>query len=111
MQAVVDLHEICLLFCAICADASPNVRNTAYIRPFCCAHILDAARPLLLVGSELSPHFHFTPHDCFAWGVYQGVAAGVVVVVVDSILILRGKFIYFSGITRLILASARVISW
>ncbi|KJA27900.1 hypothetical protein HYPSUDRAFT_884936 [Hypholoma sublateritium FD-334 SS-4] len=54
--------------------------------------------PLLLVGSELSPHFHFTPHDCFAWGVYQGVAAAVVVVVVDSILILRVHALYHGNI-------------
>jgi len=45
--------------------------------------------PLLLVGSELTPHFHFTKHDCFIWGVYQGVLSISTPLAVDFILISR----------------------
>ncbi|KAF8973080.1 hypothetical protein BDZ97DRAFT_1752120 [Flammula alnicola] len=49
---------------------------------------------ILLIGSELTPHFHFTPHDCFIWQVYQGVAAAIIVTTVDTILILRVHALY-----------------
>jgi len=44
---------------------------------------------ILLIGSELTPHFHFTSHDCYIWQIYQGAAASAIVIVVDTILILR----------------------
>ncbi|KAF8891739.1 hypothetical protein BD779DRAFT_144646 [Infundibulicybe gibba] len=44
---------------------------------------------ILFVGTELSPQFHFSPHDCFIWQVYQGVASISIVASVDFILILR----------------------
>ncbi|KAH9485099.1 hypothetical protein JR316_0002006 [Psilocybe cubensis] len=51
-------------------------------------------RPLLLVGSELTPYFHFTPRDCYIWQVYQGVAMLVVVALTDIILLLRVNAMY-----------------
>ncbi|KAF5322483.1 hypothetical protein D9619_001549 [Psilocybe cf. subviscida] len=48
----------------------------------------------LLVGSELTPHFHFTPHDCFIWQVYQGVASVVIIALVDIVLVLRVHALY-----------------
>ena len=102
MQAGVGLHKIRLLFRAIRADARSNVRNLACIWPSCsyCTHVLNIARPLLLVGSELSPRFHFTPHSCSAWGIYQGAVSAAIVIAVDSILILRGKSIYSNEISH-----------
>lgn len=46
-------------------------------------------RSLLLVGTELTPRFHFTSHACFAWQVFQGVASVALIVPVDIILIMR----------------------
>ncbi|KAJ7782777.1 hypothetical protein B0H16DRAFT_1494344 [Mycena metata] len=46
---------------------------------------------ILTLGSpDLTPSFHFTPHDCFIWQVYQGVATVLVFAAVDYVLILRG---------------------
>ncbi|KAF8200642.1 hypothetical protein BJ912DRAFT_573630 [Pholiota molesta] len=49
---------------------------------------------ILFIGSELTPHFHFTLHDCFVWQVYQGVSAAAIVIIVDTILILRVHALY-----------------
>ncbi|KAF8904436.1 hypothetical protein CPB84DRAFT_673932 [Gymnopilus junonius] len=49
---------------------------------------------ILFIGTELTPHFHFTPHDCYIWQIYQGVAASSVVVTVDTVLILRIHALY-----------------
>ncbi|KAF9482189.1 hypothetical protein BDN70DRAFT_875495 [Pholiota conissans] len=49
---------------------------------------------ILLIGSELTPHFHFTQHDCFIWQVYQGVAASFIIATIDTILILRVHALY-----------------
>jgi len=46
---------------------------------------------LTVVGTELSPAFHFTAHDCFIWQVFQGVAAALIMWAVDIVLILRGE--------------------
>ncbi|EIN06716.1 hypothetical protein PUNSTDRAFT_145229 [Punctularia strigosozonata HHB-11173 SS5] len=43
----------------------------------------------LLVGTELTPQFHFTSHDCFIWQVWQGAAAIALEMAVDIVLILR----------------------
>ncbi|KDR75166.1 hypothetical protein GALMADRAFT_249108 [Galerina marginata CBS 339.88] len=55
---------------------------------------LSAQLPLLLVGTELSPHFHFTPYACYVWQIFQGVVASSIVVAVDIILILRVCALY-----------------
>ncbi|KAE9410400.1 hypothetical protein BT96DRAFT_374770 [Gymnopus androsaceus JB14] len=55
--------------------------------------------PLLLVGSELTPHFHFTEHACFIWGVYQGVVSVSTTLAVDFILISRVYAFYFDSRT------------
>lgn len=44
---------------------------------------------ILCVGTELTPRFNFSPHDCFIWQVYQAVAVTLVIIAVDTILILR----------------------
>ncbi|KIM45208.1 hypothetical protein M413DRAFT_334567 [Hebeloma cylindrosporum] len=49
---------------------------------------------ILLIGSELTPHFHFTAHDCYIWQIYQGVAASSIVAMVDTVLILRIYALY-----------------
>ncbi|KAF8160763.1 hypothetical protein B0H34DRAFT_351024 [Crassisporium funariophilum] len=49
---------------------------------------------ILLIGSELTPHFHFTPHDCYIWQIYQGVAASTIITTVETILILRVHALY-----------------
>ncbi|KAJ6558431.1 hypothetical protein DFH09DRAFT_1317169 [Mycena vulgaris] len=55
---------------------------------------------ILLIGSpELTPHFHFTSHDCFIWQVYQGVATLLVVTAVDCVLILRVYALYHNNTT------------
>jgi len=55
---------------------------------------LTAQLPLLLVGSELSPHFHFTHYACYVWQIYQGVVAASIVISIDIILILRVHALY-----------------
>ncbi|CAA7261727.1 unnamed protein product [Cyclocybe aegerita] len=54
---------------------------------------------ILFIGTELTPYFHFTPHDCFIWQVYQGVAASTIVTAVDTILILRVHALYHGHFT------------
>ncbi|KAJ7039107.1 hypothetical protein C8F04DRAFT_317552 [Mycena alexandri] len=50
---------------------------------------------ILTIGSpDLTPSFHFTPHDCFIWQVYQGVATVLVFAAVDCVLILRVFALY-----------------
>ncbi|KAL0955992.1 hypothetical protein HGRIS_002169 [Hohenbuehelia grisea] len=49
---------------------------------------------LLVVGTELSPQFNFTFHDCFIWQVFQGVASVTIIAAVDFILILRVYALY-----------------
>jgi len=49
---------------------------------------------ILLIGSELTPHFHFTPHDCYIWQIYQGAAASTIIATVDTVLILRVHALY-----------------
>ncbi|KDR83092.1 hypothetical protein GALMADRAFT_238909 [Galerina marginata CBS 339.88] len=50
--------------------------------------------PLLLVGSELSPHFHFTHQDCYIWQIYQGITTSMIILTVDVILIIRVRALY-----------------
>ncbi|TFK65252.1 hypothetical protein BDN72DRAFT_962655 [Pluteus cervinus] len=50
---------------------------------------------ILLVGSsELSTAFHFALHDCFIWQTYECVAALVVILATDMVLILRVHALY-----------------
>ncbi|KAJ7496991.1 hypothetical protein FB451DRAFT_1018329, partial [Mycena latifolia] len=56
--------------------------------------------PLLLIGSPvLTPRFQFTPHACFIWQVYQGVATLLVFIGVDCVLILRVYALYHNNTT------------
>lgn len=64
-----------------------------YVASHLSHHSPNLRRPassILFVGTELTPQFHFTPHDCFIWQVWQGVSAILVVGAVDVILVLRG---------------------
>ncbi|KAF7375891.1 hypothetical protein MSAN_00003500 [Mycena sanguinolenta] len=56
---------------------------------------------LLLGSPELTPQFHFTPHDCFIWEVYQGVGTVLVFGAVDYVLILRVYALYHNNPTIL----------
>ncbi|EIN06717.1 hypothetical protein PUNSTDRAFT_145230 [Punctularia strigosozonata HHB-11173 SS5] len=49
---------------------------------------------ILFVGTEISRPFDYTPHACFAWQVWQGVAALALGIAVDCILILRLHALY-----------------
>jgi len=53
---------------------------------------------VLPIGTELTPPFHFTPHDCYIWEVYQAVAVSLVLAVVDMILILRVYALYHGNV-------------
>jgi hypothetical protein len=59
--------------------------------PFCSFIVLGVSRSILLIGTELTPPFHFTPHDCYIWQVYQAVALSLILTAIDFILILRGQ--------------------
>lgn len=61
--------------------------------PYFCIFTIFLFRSILFIGTELTPHFHFTPHDCYIWQIYQGVAASTIVVTVDTVLILRSKWL------------------
>ena len=67
--------------------------RSSFLANFLFTHSLHwvASRSILLIGTELTPPFHFTPHDCYIWQVYQAVALSLILTVVDIILILRGK--------------------
>ncbi|KAJ6497738.1 hypothetical protein C8R45DRAFT_137901 [Mycena sanguinolenta] len=54
---------------------------------------------LLIASPELTPQFHFTPHDCFIWQVYQGVGTVLVFGAVDYVLILRVYALYHNSPT------------
>ncbi|KAK1231777.1 hypothetical protein PQX77_005099 [Marasmius sp. AFHP31] len=51
--------------------------------------------PLLFVGTELTPYFHFTDYDCFIWQVYQGVASVCIIMSCDSVLLARIYALYY----------------
>ncbi|KAF9260938.1 hypothetical protein L218DRAFT_1002251 [Marasmius fiardii PR-910] len=53
--------------------------------------------PLLLVGTELTPQFHFTSHDCFIWQVYQGVGSVCIFMSCDFVLLSRIYALYHSN--------------
>ncbi|KAJ6543975.1 hypothetical protein B0H19DRAFT_292807 [Mycena capillaripes] len=55
---------------------------------------------IVCIGSpELTPGLNFTPHDCFIWQVYQGVATVLVFAAVDYVLILRVYALYHNNAT------------
>ncbi|KAJ7782778.1 hypothetical protein B0H16DRAFT_1494348 [Mycena metata] len=63
---------------------------------------------ILPIGSrELTPAIHFTPHDCFIWQVYQGVATVLIFSAVDYVLILRVYALYHNNrtIRRIVLVA------
>ncbi|KAK7057518.1 hypothetical protein R3P38DRAFT_1177795 [Favolaschia claudopus] len=49
---------------------------------------------LFIANPDITPHFHFTSHDCFIFEVYQGVLTVLVFAAVDYILILRVYALY-----------------
>ncbi|KAF8070440.1 hypothetical protein FPV67DRAFT_1487414 [Lyophyllum atratum] len=60
---------------------------------------------ILFVGTDVSSALHFTPHDCYIWQVYQGIAAFSIVGAVDIILILRVIALYHGNpVIRILLA-------
>jgi hypothetical protein len=79
-----------LFFHTICTCHGRGVRPL--IIPLVYSFItLCCSSSVLVVGTELTPSFHFTPHDCYIWQVYQAVAISLILTAVDIILILRGK--------------------
>ena len=87
------IQQSYLFFHTICTCHGRGVRPLTILnRPFF-AHSLywGVSRSVLLIGTELTPPFHFTPYDCYIWQVYQAVALSLILTVVDIILILRGK--------------------
>ncbi|GLB37394.1 putative pleckstrin homology domain [Lyophyllum shimeji] len=65
---------------------------------------------ILFVGTDLSAVLHFTPHDCYIWQVYQGIATLSIVGTVDVILILRVVALYHGCPTmRVVLAFLYVL--
>ncbi|KAJ7072593.1 hypothetical protein C8F01DRAFT_253595 [Mycena amicta] len=63
---------------------------------------------ILTIGSpELTPRFHFTPHDCFIWQIYQGIATLFIFAAVDYVLILRVYALYHNHptIRKIVLAA------
>jgi len=53
---------------------------------------------ILLIGTELTPSFHFTSHDCYIWQIYQGVAVSLILTTVDTILVLRVHALYHGSV-------------
>jgi hypothetical protein len=65
-----------------------------YVR-YCDAYrSLTPRRSILFVGTELTPAFHFTPHDCFLWQVWQGIGAAATAAALDVVLMLRVYAMY-----------------
>ncbi|KAF8813837.1 hypothetical protein BYT27DRAFT_7180605 [Phlegmacium glaucopus] len=54
---------------------------------------------ILLIGTELTPPLHFTPHDCYIWQIYQAIAASLILMAIDTILILRVHALYHGNST------------
>ncbi|THU91445.1 hypothetical protein K435DRAFT_863429 [Dendrothele bispora CBS 962.96] len=50
--------------------------------------------PLLLVGTEITPRFHFDQSDCYKWEIYQGMVMALVMGPVDYILVARIYALY-----------------
>ena len=89
-QEKMDIHEIRVFCCSVPATDGRNVRVLVRM-PRRVQISLPSIRSILLVGSELTPLFHFSLHDCFIWQVFQGVAAATIICTVDTILILRSE--------------------
>ena len=82
-------------------------------RPLVCSLLHWVSRSILLIGTELTPPFHFTPYDCYIWQVYQSVALSLILTVVDIILVLRGKSIKVTHTCILVLTKSSLcaLSW
>ena len=93
VQEEMDVYQVRLLHRSIFTRNGRNVSpcNFFFGRIFVWLTFEGLVRSILLIGSELTPHFHFSSHDCYIWQVYQGVSAGTIITTVDTILILRGK--------------------
>ena len=92
-QTSMVIQQSHLFLYKICTCHGRGVRPFIILSGSLFAHSLHwgVSSSVLLIGTELTPLFHFTPHDCYIWQVYQAVALSVILTVVDVILILRGK--------------------
>ncbi|KAL1751510.1 hypothetical protein FB107DRAFT_221885 [Schizophyllum commune] len=48
----------------------------------------------LFIGTEITPQFHFTHHDCLIWQNYLGVSVLTIVILADTVLVLRVYALY-----------------
>jgi hypothetical protein len=83
-----DMEQAALLLRALFPCPRSNVCIHCVLRPPFSS--FTSLSSILFVGTELTPQFHFTPHDCYLWQVWQGVSAMTVMTAVDIILIVRG---------------------
>jgi hypothetical protein len=83
LQTPVLFHS---LFCNNCAYVRQTISGIvrAMDSPICVRH-----RSIIFVGTEISQSFNYTPRACFAWQVWQGVAALALGTAVDIVLVLR----------------------
>ncbi|KAJ8079888.1 hypothetical protein PM082_016713 [Marasmius tenuissimus] len=90
------LYDICLTFDVEVELFWPRKWTFMKLNFFFVRYIpLLVQIPLLFVGTELSPYFHFTDHDCFIWQVYQGVASVCIIMSCDYILLARIYALYY----------------
>ncbi|KAL1746170.1 hypothetical protein HDZ31DRAFT_4699, partial [Schizophyllum fasciatum] len=48
----------------------------------------------LFIGTEITPQFHFTHHDCLIWQIYLSVSVVIIVTLADTVLVLRIYALY-----------------
>ncbi|KAI4528063.1 hypothetical protein K525DRAFT_216510, partial [Schizophyllum commune Loenen D] len=48
----------------------------------------------LFIGTEITPQFHFTHYDCIIWQVYLSVSVLIIVILADTVLVLRVYALY-----------------
>ena len=91
-QTIMVIYQSHLFLRTICTCDGRNVRSFIIINKPLFIHNLEGfSSSILLIGTELTPSFHFTSHDCYIWQIYQGVAISLILTAVDTILILRGQ--------------------
>ncbi|KAL1746169.1 hypothetical protein HDZ31DRAFT_2996, partial [Schizophyllum fasciatum] len=47
----------------------------------------------LFIGTEITPQFHFTHHDCLVWQIYLSVSVVIIVTLADTVLVLRSTYL------------------
>ena len=113
-QTIMVVHQSHLFLHTICTSYGRGVRSFAIPNRLLFCSFITSARSILLIGTELTPPFNFTPHDCYIWQIYQGVALSLILIAVDTILILRGesnKAIYSLAFLFLLQISLCALSW